>query len=72
MSNKVVILSDSTCDLGEDLLKKYKEYEPKHDTYKFIESVDEVDGLFVIPELQTKIEEQPMVKKLIPNTRKDD
>ena len=23
MSNKVVILSDSTCDLGEDLLKKY-------------------------------------------------
>lgn len=55
-----------------DLLKKYKEYEPKHDTYKFIESVDEVDGLFVIPELQTKIEEQQMVKKLIPNTRKDD
>lgn len=43
-----------------------------HDTYKFIESVDEVDGLFVIPELQTKIEEQQMVKKLIPNTRKDD
>ena len=36
------------------------------------ESVDEVDGLFVIPELQTKIEEQQMVKKLIPNTRKDD
>ena len=55
-----------------DLLKKYKEYEPMHDTYKFIESVDEVDGLFVIPELQTKIEEQQMVKKLIPNTRKDD
>ena len=55
-----------------NLLKKYKEYEPKHDTYKFIESVHEVDGLFVIPELQTKIEEQPMVKKLIPNTRKDD
>lgn len=55
-----------------DLLKKYKEYEPKHDTYKYIESSDEVDGLFVIPELQTKIEEQPMVKKLIPNTRKDD
>lgn len=55
-----------------DLLKKYKEYEPKHDTYKYIEGFDEVDGLFVIPELQTKIEEQPMVKKLIPNTRKDD
>lgn len=55
-----------------DLLKKYKEYEPKHDTYKYIESFDEVDGLFVIPELQTKIEEQSMVKKLIPNTRKDD
>lgn len=53
-------------------IKKYKEYEPMHDTYKFIESVDEVDGLFVIPELQTKIEEQQMVKKLIPNTRKDD
>lgn len=55
-----------------DLFKKYKEYEPKHDTYKYIESFDEVDGLFVIPELQTKIEEQPMVKKLIPNTRRDD
>lgn len=55
-----------------NLLKEYKEYEPKHDAYKFIESVDEVDGLFVIPELQTKIEEQPMVKKLTPNTRKDD
>ena len=55
-----------------DLLKKYKEYEPKHDTYKYIESVGEVDGLFVIPELQTKIEEQPMVKKLIPNKRKVD
>ena len=24
MSNKVVILSDSTCDLGEELLKKYR------------------------------------------------
>ena len=55
-----------------DLLRKYKEYEPKHDTYKYIEFFDEVDGLFVIPELQEKIEEQPMVKKLIPNTRKDD
>ena len=28
MSNKVVILSDSTCDLGEELLKKYSDIQP--------------------------------------------
>lgn len=55
-----------------DLLKKYKEYEPKHDTYKFIESYNEVDGVFVIPEFQEKMVEQPKVKKLIPNAKKDD
>lgn len=55
-----------------DLLKKYKEYEPKYDTYKYIESVGEVDGLFIIPELQKKTQENPKVKKLIPNAKKDD
>ena len=55
-----------------DLLKKYKEYEPKYDTYKYIESVGEVDGLFIIPELQEKTQENPKVKKLIPNAKKDD
>ena len=55
-----------------DLLKKYKEYEPMHDTYRYIESVGEVDGLFVIPELQEKSQEKPKVKKLIPNAKKDD
>ena len=55
-----------------DLLKKYKEYEPQHDPYMNIASFDEVDGLFVIPELQEKVQEKPKVKKLIPNTRKDD
>ena len=53
-----------------DLLKKYKEYEPQHDTYKYIESVSEVDGLFVIPELQEKVQEKPKVKKIIPNAKK--
>ena len=55
-----------------DLLKKYKKFEPKHDAYLCIESCSEVDGMFIIPELQEKSKEQPMVKKLIPNTRKDD
>lgn len=55
-----------------DLLKKYKEYEPKYDTYKYIESVGEVDGLFVISELQENTQEKPKVKKLLPNVKKDD
>lgn len=55
-----------------DLLKQYKEYEPKHDTYKFIESYGAADDIFVIPELQEKTEEQPKVKKLIPNARTGD
>ena len=48
-----------------NLLKKYKEYEPKHDVYIYIESCDEVNGLFVIPELQGKKEDNSKVKMLI-------
>ena len=55
-----------------DLLKEYKDCEPKYDTYRYIESVGEENGLFIIPELQKKIQEKPKVKKLIPNTNKDD
>ncbi|MBP3635793.1 MAG: hypothetical protein J6J17_05020 [Bacilli bacterium] len=54
-----------------DLLRQYKEYEPKHDTYEFIERYSTDDYTFVIPKLQEKIEEHPKVKKLIP-TKKDD
>lgn len=49
-----------------DLLKQYKEYEPKYDTYKSIEGYSQNDDTYIISELQQKIEEQPKVKKLIP------
>ena len=34
-----------------DLLKQHKEYEPKYDTYKYIEGYSHNDDTFVIPEL---------------------
>ena len=34
-----------------DLLKQHKEYEPKYDTYKYIECYSHNDDTFVIPEL---------------------
>ena len=54
-----------------ELFKKYEEYEPKYDTYHCIEAFNEVDGVFVIPELQEKTKEEPKVKKLIPNKKND-
>lgn len=54
-----------------DLLKQYKEYSPKHDTYEFIERYSTDDDIFVIPKLQETIGEQPKVKK-ISLTKKDD
>lgn len=41
-----------------DLLKQHKAYEPKYDTYKYIESYNQNDDTFIIPELQQKKEEQ--------------
>lgn len=55
-----------------DLLKKYKEYDPKYDIYFRIETYNEVDGVIVIPELQEKLQEKSKVKQLLPNARKDD
>lgn len=46
-----------------DLLRQYKEYEPKHDTYEFIEQHSIYGDTFVIPKLKKTIEEQPRVKK---------
>lgn len=37
-----------------DLLKQHKEYEPKHETYKYIEGFSYNDDTFIIPELQQK------------------
>ena len=51
-----------------DLLKQYKQYEPQHDTYKFIEGHDCIDNTFIIPELQNKKEESK-VKKLTNDKR---
>lgn len=53
-----------------DLLKQHKEYEPKHETYKYIECFSHDDDTFIIPELQQKIEEQPKVKKLTKDNNK--
>lgn len=47
-----------------NLLKQHKEYEPKYDNYKYIESYSYNDDTFIIPELQEQIKEQPKVKKL--------
>lgn len=55
-----------------DLLKQYKECDPKYDTYEIIECYGADDDTFVIPKLQKKTEEQQKVKELIPNTKKDD
>ena len=50
-----------------NLLKQYKDYEPKHESFKFIESYDNGTNTFIIPELQEKVIEQPNVKKLSKN-----
>lgn len=54
-----------------DLLRQYKEYQPKHDTYALIESYRTDSDTFVIPKLQEKTEEPPIERKLIP-IKKDD
>lgn len=54
-----------------DLLRNYKEYNPKYDTYEFIERYSTDEDTFIIPKFQEKIEDQPKVKKIIP-TKKDD
>lgn len=55
-----------------DLLKQHKEYDPKHDTYEIIECYSHNDDTFIIPELQQKTEEQPKVKKLTKDNKKQD
>lgn len=54
-----------------DLLKQHKEYNPVHNSFEFIEQYSTDDDTFVIPELQKGNEEPPKVKKIIPNTKKD-
>ena len=56
-----------------DLLKQYKEYNPKYDTYEIIEAYKVSNSpnnnifTFIIPELQAKTEEKPKTKKLTNN-----
>lgn len=47
-----------------DELKKYKDYNPRYEEYQIIESFGIDDATFIIPELQAKTNENPMVKKL--------
>ena len=49
------------------LLKNYKEYEPKYDTYEIIEHYGINNDTFIIPKLQK--EDQPQIKKLIPKQK---
>ncbi len=53
-----------------DVLKKYKEYEPKHDNYEVIEEYRTSDDTFVIPQFQEKKKNQVRVKKIIPDTER--
>lgn len=53
-----------------DLLKQYKEYNPRHDSYQIIEHYSDGNDTFIIPELQKKTEEQPKVKKLTNDSKK--
>lgn len=55
-----------------DLLKQYKEYAPKHDTYEIIEYHSVNDDTFIIPEFEKKTEEQPKIKKLTKDNKKQD
>lgn len=55
-----------------NLLKQHKEYEPKHDNYKYIECFSHDDDTFIIPELQQKTVEQPKIKKLNKDNNKQD
>ena len=53
-----------------DLLKQYKEYDPKYDTYQFIK-FNRVDGdIFIIPELQKNGEEHSRVRKLTQDNKR--
>lgn len=63
MSNKVVILSDSTCDLGEELLKKYNIHIiPLHVNF---DDESYLDGIEIqLEDLYKKVEE----KKKLPTT----
>ena len=49
-----------------NLMRQYKEYEPKYDTYEEIECYCIGDNTFVIPKLQEKLKEQTNVKKISP------
>lgn len=53
-----------------DLLKQHKDYDPQHDTYEIIEYHSVSDDTFIIPELQEKVEEQPKVRKLTKDDKK--
>ena len=57
MSNKVVILSDSTCDLGEELLKKYNIHIiPLHVNF---DDESYLDGIEIqLEDLYKKVEEK--------------
>ena len=50
-----------------DLLKQYKEYEPKYDTYKNIEGYSQNDDTYIIPELQKKVEENKSSNSVLDN-----
>ena len=48
----------------EDKLKKYKEFEPKYDSYICIESCSEVDGKIILPDSKKeKYHEKVLVRK---------
>lgn len=53
-----------------DLLKQYKEYNPKFDSYSWIEYYDNESDKFIVPELQKNKKEQPKVKKLVKDPNK--
>lgn len=47
-----------------NLLRQHKEYDPQHENYQIIECYNNDDNTFIIPELQSKIENQSKVRTL--------
>lgn len=47
-----------------ELLEQHKEYRPQHEYYQIIDFYDEGNNIVVIPELQSKIENQSKVRTL--------
>lgn len=50
-----------------DLLKQHKEYEPKYETYKYIEGYSYNGDTFIIPELQEKKEKDKSSDSILDN-----